>query len=71
MPRMGFEPTIPAFEGVKTVHVLRPRGHYEWLTIKKFQFVNQHKVTYYEGRAIAHAVSRWLPTSGARVQTQV
>jgi hypothetical protein len=24
MRRVGFEPTIPAFEGAKTVHVLRP-----------------------------------------------
>jgi hypothetical protein len=26
MPRVGFEPTIPAFEQSKTVHVLYPLG---------------------------------------------
>jgi hypothetical protein len=40
---------------------------------KRWEEENTGKFTYmnHEGRAIAHAVSRWLPTSAARVRSRV
>jgi hypothetical protein len=41
---------------------------YNWQLLRKD---SAPQVSKYIGRAIAHAVSRWLPTAAARVQTRV
>jgi hypothetical protein len=74
---VGFEPTIKAFERGKTAHALDSAatviGHISQL-LKMTQFVFNFYLLIsllYIYRAIAQAVSRWLPTGTARVRARV
>jgi hypothetical protein len=60
MPRMEFEPTTPVFERAKTVH-----------TLDLAATVTGIAETSLLGRAIVEAVSRWLLTAAAWVQSRI
>jgi hypothetical protein len=71
MPRMGFETTTPAFDRAKTVHALDRAATQigESVPYSRIKLIENYKCKL--GRAIAEAVSRWLPTAAARVQSRV